>query len=46
VPYAGYVPKRWKKYNWREWVDVIAANVKGAVIHAQALVNQYLEKWK
>jgi hypothetical protein len=45
TPYAPYVP-RWKKYNWRDWMDVIVSNLDGAVKHAQSLVNQYLEKWK
>ena len=46
VPYAAIVPVRWKKYNWRDWGQVVLDNIKGAIIHAQALVNQYLQKWK
>jgi hypothetical protein len=46
VPYAPYVPPRWKKYNWREWLDVVESNTVGAIRHAQALVNKYLKAWK
>jgi len=42
MPYAIYVPGRWKKYNWREWKDVIASNFKGAIRHAQAAVNAWI----
>lgn len=45
TPYAPYVP-RWKKYNWREWTQVITDNMAGAIRHAQALVSAYLSKWK
>jgi hypothetical protein len=45
TPYAVYVP-RWKKYGWREWMDVVLDNVNGALRHAQALVSAYLTKWK
>lgn len=46
VPYAPYVPVRWKKYGWRQWGDVIMSNVEGATRHAQSLVNKFLEKWR
>jgi hypothetical protein len=46
TPYAPYVPPRWKRYNWREWLDVVESNTVGAIRHAQALVSAYLRKWK
>jgi hypothetical protein len=45
MPYAMFVP-RWKKYGWREWMEVIETNTAGAIRHAQAMVNQYLDKWR
>lgn len=45
TPYVSYVP-RWRRYGWREWLDVVAENMAGALRHAQALVNAYLTKWK
>jgi hypothetical protein len=45
APYAVYVPGRWKKYGWREWMTNIHDNMDGAIRHAQALVNQYLKGW-
>lgn len=39
--YAPYVP-RWKRYGWREWADVIASNMAGALRHAQAAVNAWI----
>ncbi len=46
VPYAIFVPPRWKRYGWREWSQVIADNMAGALRHANALVKAFLAKWK
>ncbi len=42
VPYAPYVP-RWKKYGWREWMQVATDNMTGAIRHANAKVREYLK---
>lgn len=42
VPYAPYVP-RWKKYGWREWLQVATDNTKGAIRHANAAVREFLK---
>jgi hypothetical protein len=43
VPYAPYVP-RWKKYGWREWIQVAKDNMAGAIRHANAKVKDYLKR--
>jgi len=42
VPYAPYVP-RWKKYGWREWLQVATDNMAGAIRHANAVVREFLK---
>ena len=42
TPYAPYVPPRWKHYGWREWSDVIASNMAGALRSANARLNEWL----
>ena len=42
MPYAIYVPGRWHKYGWRQWLDVVKSNFSGAVRHAQAAVNAWI----
>lgn len=43
VPYAPYVP-RWKKYGWRDWLQVATDNMKGAMRHANAKVKDFLKR--
>ena len=43
VSYAPYVP-RWKKYGWREWLQVAEDNMKGAMRHANAKVKDFLNR--
>lgn len=40
--YSPYVP-RWKKYGWREWADVVASNLDGALRSARAALNAWLK---
>lgn len=42
VSYAQYVP-RWKKYGWRDWLQVATDNMKGAMRHANAVVRDFLK---
>lgn len=43
VDYAPHVPNRWGHYGWRQWADVIASNMTGAIRAAQAEVNRWLK---
>lgn len=42
VPYAPYVP-RWKRYGWREWMQVATDNMTGAIRHANSKIREYLK---
>ena len=51
VPYAPIVPVVWgiggiKNYGWRMWNEVIKANMKGAMAHANAKLKQWLASKK
>ena len=42
VYYAPFVPNRWAHYGWRQWAQVIADNMDGAMRHANAKLNEWL----
>ena len=42
IYYAPFVPNRWAHYGWRQWAQVIADNMDGAMRHANAKLNEWL----
>jgi len=47
IPYAPHVPNMWGRggridYGWRQYADIIKSNFNGAIRHARAAVNAWL----